>query len=766
VSADETKKTPESVTIGVSGMHCAACVAAVERALGKVEGVAEAHVNFASEKATIDFDPSFVTVDRLEAAIRDAGYEPVAGSEAAPGEQTADGADREQEARRKDMASLRRKFLFSALLGLPLLWLGMGGMIGLPLPALSHGAMALAQFLLATPILAANYQFYTRGILAVARTRAATMDTLVALGTGAAWLDSVVVSVLIWTGRPGYHAHQLYYETAGVLLAFIVLGKWLEAIAKGKTSEAIRALLGLQARTATVVRDGRELEVAVEEVRIGDLVLVRPGQKVPVDGTVVDGHSSVDESMLTGESIPVEKSPGDPVVGATLNKAGAFRFRAERVGRDTVLAQIVRLVERAQGSKAPIQALADRVAAVFVPVVVSIAVVAFAFWYLVGTRLLAVEAPFTFSLSIFIAVMVIACPCALGLATPTAVMVGTGLGAKHGILIKSAEALQRAHQVTTVVFDKTGTLTRGAPQLTDVVPFGATDPDRLLAYAAAVEKLSEHPLAEAVVRGAGARGLAIPPATHFKSVAGKGVRAMVEGKEVVIGNRALMAELGFELGDTEARLAALEEAGKTAVIVGLEGRVAGLVAAADTLKEHAAEAVAELRRMGKTVVLITGDNRRTGEAIGRQVGIDRVLAEVRPEGKAEEVQKLQAAGAVVAMVGDGINDAPALTQADVGIAIGTGTDVAIESGDIVLIRDDLRAAVTAIDLSRFTMRKIRQNLFWAFVYNSIGLPIAAGVLFPAFHFLLNPMIAGAAMAFSSVSVVSNSLLMRRYRPAL
>jgi len=744
-----------SVIIGVTGMHCAACVGAVERALGKVDGVSDARVNFASGKASVDFDPQQVSLAKLETAIRDAGYEPVAEDTGAPAGET---ADREQEARRREMATLRFQFLLSAVLGLPLLWLGMGSHLHLPLPPLSGGAMALVQFLLATPILAVNYQFYTRGILAVLKTRTSTMDTLVALGTGVAWLDSVVVSIFIWMGRAGYHAHQLYYETAGVLLAFIVLGKWLEAIARGKTSEAIRALMGLAARTAVVVRDGAEIEVPIEEVAVGDIVLVRPGQKVPVDGTVVEGHSSVDESMLTGESIPIEKSPGDRVTGATMNKSGAFRFRAERIGRDTALAQIVRLVEQAQGSKAPIQALADRVAAVFVPVVVSTAFLAFGFWLAAGFG-------FSFAFKILISVLVIACPCALGLATPTAVMVGTGLGARNGILIKSAEALQRAHAVTTVVFDKTGTLTRGAPELTDVVALGTVSEADLLRFAAGVEKLSEHPLADAVVRGAAARGLALPAAGHFKSVAGKGVRAMIEGREVVLGNRALMAELNFDVTAAESRLAALEESGRTAVLVGVEGRVAGLVAVADTVKPHAREAVDALRRLGKTVVMITGDNRRTGEAIGRLLGIDRVLAEVRPEGKADEVKALQAAGERVAMVGDGINDAPALTQADIGIAIGTGTDVAIESGDVVLIRDDLRDVVTAIDLSRYTMRTIKQNLFWAFFYNSIGIPVAAGALYKL-GFLLNPMIGGAAMAFSSVSVVSNSLLMRRYRRPL
>ncbi|HEY5997991.1 MAG TPA: heavy metal translocating P-type ATPase [bacterium] len=754
--SDEARKpAQESVTIGVAGMHCAACVAAVERALKKVDGVADARVNFASEKATVDFDPQLVTPKALEHAIAEAGYEPRA--EAAGGAlPDAETTDREREERRREIASLRLRFAVSLGLALPLLYLAMGGHAGLPLPAWSGGTMALVQLLLTTPILAVNHVFYSRGILAVARTGAATMDTLVALGTGAAWLYSLAASVLVWTGRDPHAAHRLYFETAGVLVAFIVLGKWLEALAKGKTSEAIRALMGLAPRSAVVVRDGAEAEVPIDQVLVGDVVLVRPGQKVPVDGTVTEGHSSVDESMLTGESIPVEKGPGDRVAGATVNGTGSFRFRAERVGRDTVLAQIVRLVEQAQGSKAPIQALADRVAAIFVPVVVAIAVVAAGVWLLAG-------ASFAAALSIFIAVLVIACPCALGLATPTAVMVGTGLGAKNGILIKSAEALQRAQAVTTVVFDKTGTLTRGAPALTDVVALGRVPADELLRLTAAVEKLSEHPLAEAVVRGATSRGLAVPPAAHFKSVTGKGVRAMVEGREVVVGNRALMEELGFALDGAGARVGTLEAEGKTAVLVGIAGELAGAVAVADTLKEHAGAAVDALRRMGRRVVMMTGDNRLAGEAIGRQLGIDAVLAEVRPGDKAGEVRKLQEAGAVVAMVGDGINDAPALSQADVGIAIGTGTDVAIESGDIVLVRGDVRDVAVAIDLSRATMRTIKRNLFWAFFYNSVGIPVAAGALYPFFGFLLNPMIAGAAMAFSSVSVVTSSLLLRNAR---
>jgi Cu+-exporting ATPase len=654
------------------------------------------------------------------------------------------------------MGTLRFKFIASVSLSLPLLYLSMGSMVGLPSPPLADRWLALIQFLLTTPILVINSQFYSKGILALAKTKTATMDTLVAVGTGAAWIYSLAITLAIWAGRPGYGSHDLYFETAGVLITFILLGKWLEAIAKGKTSEAIKTLMGLQPRTAVVVREGKEVEIAIEEVRVGDIIIVKPGQKIPVDGTVLEGHSSVDESMLTGESIPVEKSVGDSVTGATINKTGSFRFTATRIGKDTALAQIIRLVEDAQGSKAPIQALADLVASWFVPVVILLAVAAFAVWLLAGQS-------FVFALTIFIAVLIIACPCALGLATPTAVMVGTGLGAKNGILIKSAESLQTAHQVQVVIFDKTGTLTKGEPELTDVITFRGGRSTDLLGAAAALEKNSEHPLGEAIVRGAESRGLEIKSVDHFKSVTGKGVRGMVDGREVVLGNRLLMKELGFDIETAEDGLVALESQGKTAVLVAIEGQLAGTIGVADTLKEHSRSAVEALKNIGIKVAMITGDNRRTGEAIGRQLGIDRVLAEVLPGDKAAEVKKLQEEGLRVAMVGDGINDAPALTQADIGIAIGSGTDVAIEAGDIVLIRDDLRDVVMAMDLSRYAMRKIKQNLFWAFIYNSLGIPIAAGVLYPFTGFLLNPMIAGAAMAFSSVSVVSNSLLLRRYR---
>ena len=810
----------ENATIGITGMHCASCASTIEKALNKLDGVSRADVNFAAESVNVRFDPDSVTYPDMEKAIRDAGYTPhvretqegqldlkVVGMDNPHCLGTVDGAlnrlqgitskelfinekarisfdpsvisreeifqtirdagytpiedteavlDQEKEAREREIKSLQFKFIFSTILGIPLVLLTMGPLVGLPVPHIPDKWEALLQFLLATPILFINYQFYTRGLLAVIKTRMATMDTLVALGTGAAWLYSTAVLIAIWAGKAGYSTENLYFEVAGLLIVFILLGKWLEAIAKGKTSEAIKSLMGLQAKTALVIRNGKEIEIRVEDVRTGDEVLVKPGQKIPVDGIIVEGYSAVDESMLTGESIPVEKTVGDEVVGATINKTGSFRFKATRVGKDTALAQIIKLIENAQGSKAPIQALADKISAYFVPAVVLLAVAAFGVWVLAGQS-------FIFALTVFIAVLIIACPCALGLATPTAVMVGTGLGAKNGVLIKSAEALQMAHKIDTVVFDKTGTLTRGEPELTDVVTFGDREQDPLLQLAASVEKNSEHPLGEAIVNGAEQRGLEILPLEDFHSITGKGVGGTVNGRKVVIGNRAWFAEMKLDLKDIDEAMTELETEGKTAMIVGVDNEISGVLAVADTLKEHSKAAVQTLQEMGKEVIMITGDNRRTGEAIAAQLGINSVLSEVLPEDKSAEIKKLQADGFKVAMVGDGINDAPALTQADIGIAIGSGTDVAIESGDIVLIKDDIRDVVMAMDLSSFSMRKIKQNLFWAFIYNSLGIPIAAGILYPFTGFLLSPIIAGAAMAFSSVSVVTNSLMMRRYR---
>jgi len=742
-AVDEKIVGAQKVAIGITGMHCASCVLKIEDSLRKVNGVHDVKVNFALGRAYVNFNPQQVSRVDLDNAIVKAGYQPIK-------------EDIERETREREIRILKRKFFLSLFLAIPLLYVSMGLMVGLPVAEFIKKNIALIQFLLTTPIIIAGYQFYTKGFGAVIKTRTANMDTLVALGTGAAYLYSLFVSIAIWFGNSNYGARNLYYEVAGVLIAFILLGRYLESIAKGKTSEAIKKLLGLQAKTATVLRNGKEIELPVEEVLVGDIIVVKPGQKIPVDGRVLEGYSSVDESMITGESIPLEKSKGDEVIGATINKTGSFKFEATKVGRDTALAQIIKLVEEAQGSKAPIQELADRISARFVPIVFVVGIGAFLLWLLTGQS-------FIFALTIFIAVLIIACPCALGLATPTAVMVGTGIGAQNGILIKSARSLQLAHKIDTVVFDKTGTLTKGEPELTDVFTLTDKSENEVLKLAAIVEKRSEHPLGEAIVKGAKDRGIDIPEAEEFDSITGKGVKASYLGQEILLGNRKLMEEKGIDVKDIEKNLQDLEEQGKTTMMVAINNKIAGLVAVADTLKEYSQKAVQELKRMGKEVVMITGDNSRTGNAIARELGMSKVLAEVLPQDKANEIKKLQEKGRKVAMVGDGINDAPALTQADIGIAIGSGTDVAIESADIVLIKEDLRDVVIGMDLSQYAMKKIKQNLFWAFFYNSVGIPIAAGVLYPFTGFLLNPMIAGAAMAFSSVSVVSNSLLMRRYK---
>jgi len=616
--------------------------------------------------------------------------------------------------------------------------------------------MASIQLVLTLPIVAAGYQFYTVGIGTVVRNRRAGMDTLVALGTGTAFLYSLAIAILIWSGNTGYDMNGLYFEVAGLLILFILLGRYLEAVARGRTSASIRKLMELRPKTALVVRDGKEVEVAVEEVVVGDEVILKPGSAVPVDGVVTEGSSSVDQSLLTGESIPVDKSIGDEVIAGTINKAGWLRFEATKVGSDTALAQIVRLVDEAQGSKAPVQRLADKVSAYFVPIVLAIGVVTFLAWYLSGSDL-------AFSLTAFIAVIIVACPCALGLATPTAVIVGTGKGAENGILIKDAATLELACKVDTVVFDKTGTLTRGKPEVTHIVALSdAYSEDAILGFAAAVERRSEHTVGEAIVAKAMENKISISDVEEFSAISGKGVEARMGGKSILVANGKLFNERDIDVSKAEAYVADLEGQGRTVVLVAIDGAAVGIIAVSDTAKDFAAETIAKLKRMGKKVVMISGDNRRSVENIARQLGIDSVLAEVLPEDKAAEIKKLQSGGGRVAMVGDGVNDAPALVQADVGIAIGSGTDVAIESGGIVLVKDDLRDVVRTLELSRYTMRKIRQNLFWAFFYNVVAIPIAAGALYPSTGFLLNPIIAGAAMAFSSVSVVTNSLSMRRY----
>ncbi|MBI4146266.1 cadmium-translocating P-type ATPase [Candidatus Woesearchaeota archaeon] len=727
------------VTLGISGMESQHCANIVEQSLLKVEGVSGVKVNLASNKA---FVTGTVSADKLILAVKNAGYD-------------ASLADGEREAREAEVRHWKLRVLIAAIFGIPLLYLAMGHMAGLPLPMLSDRVNALLQFVLATPIVLAGSEFYTKGFRALFN-RLPNMDSLVAIGTGAAYVYSLFVAVMLFAGT-GYTTELLYFEIAGLIVAFIMLGKMLEAIAKGKTSEAIKKLLKLQAKTAIVLRGKDEVEISIDDVKIGDVVVVKPGQRVPVDGVVTSGHSSVDESMISGESIPVEKTISSKVIGGTVNATGTFTFKASKIGADTLLAQIIRMVEEAQGSKAPIQELADKISFYFVPAVMLIAVASFASWWAFGAT--------SMGLTTFIAVLIIACPCALGLATPTAIMVGTGKAAEHGVLFKDAESLQKARDLKIIVFDKTGTLTKGKPEVTDVIPVGKARPDAVLQVAAILEKRSEHPLAEAVVRAAKERKLSVPEASHFESITGKGVSAKYGGKQLFLGNRALLEGKKIDVAAFEQKAVELEGQGKTVVFVATAKQVLGLIAVRDELKPFAKEAVQELHSLGKKVYLITGDNERTARAIAQEAGIDNVLAGVLPGQKAEKIKELQAKFKV-AMVGDGINDAPALTQADVGIAIGSGTDIAIEAGNIVLVKNDVRDVVTAMQLSARTMRKIKQNLFWAFAYNIILIPVAAGAIYPITGHLLNPVLAGVAMALSSVSVVSNSLILRFYTPKL
>jgi Cu+-exporting ATPase len=737
----------ETVTLPIHGMTCAACVNTLERGLRKANGVLSATVNLATGRGTVTHLPAVINAQTLQEVIEDLGYEVPA--------VTGPVEDVEQKARELEMATLKRKFIVGAILS-TLVMVGSMPELVPWWPAILTNHLTL--WALTTPVqFWVGWQFL-RGFGKALRHGTADMNTLVTVGTMAAYLFSAGVTLAPrFFSVEGIHV-AVYFDTAAVLITLIMLGRWLEAKARGRTSEAIKRLLSLQPKTARVRRGGEEVDIPVEAVRVGELIVVRPGEKIPVDGLVREGHSSVDESMLTGESLPVEKSPGVPVVGASLNKTGMFVFEATRVGKDTVLAQIIQLVESAQGSKAPIQRLADKIAGVFVPVVVGIAAVTFAVWYAVGP-----DPAFTYALSNFMAVLLIACPCALGLATPTAIMVGTGRGAEQGILIKSAESLETAHRLQTVIFDKTGTLTRGEPVVTEVVAVDEVGKAAAIRLAAAAEWGSEHPLGKAIVDKAREDAIAVAPGRDFEAFPGHGVQAHVEGALVRLGTGQFLLEQDIALNGLEKEGERLAQAGQTPMYVAADAMAVGVIAVADTLKASARAAVEALHAMGLEVAMITGDHAHTAAAIAHQVGIERVLAEVLPADKAAKVQELQAEGRVVAMVGDGINDAPALAQADVGIALGTGTDVAIETADIVLLRDDLLGVAAAIRLSRRTMRMIRQNLFWAFFYNAILIPVAAGVLYPFFGILLNPMFAGAAMAFSSVSVVTNSLRLRRFR---
>jgi copper-(or silver)-translocating P-type ATPase len=732
-----TKKT--ELTIG--GMTCAACANRIEKGLQKLPGVESAHVNLALEKATVEYNPALLTPADLIARVEKLGYQAA---------EHKDGVAGDNDYRDKAMKRQMRKFLFSALLSFPLLWTMAGHfhfLSFLYVPPIFMNPWV--QLILVTPVQFVIGRGFYAGAYRALKNKSANMDVLVAMGTSAAYLYSLYL--LLRAAAEGKEPMGLYFETSAVLITLILLGKYFEARAKGRSSEAIRKLMGLRAKTATVIRNGIEKTIPLEEVAVGDLVLVRPGEKIPVDGIVLEGASAVDESMLTGESIPVDKKAGDPVIGVTVNQNGFLKIRAEKVGKDTALAQIIRVVEQAQGSKAPIQRLADKISGIFVPVVLGIALFTFMLWYF------ALEpGAFATALENMIAVLVIACPCALGLATPTSIMAGSGRAAEYGILFKGGEHLERTHRIDTVVLDKTGTVTNGAPVLTDVVPSAGWTEEQLLHYVAGAEKKSEHPLSRAILEGALEKGIDVPEADRFETIPGRGVRAEIGGKVILVGTKKLLLENGTDIGNAQAVMESLEACGKTVMMVSVDGFFAGLVAVADTVKKTSAEVVRKLKEQGIRVVLLTGDNERTARSIAEQIGIDTVIAEVLPKGKAEAIKELQKEGRIVAMVGDGINDAPALATADIGMAIGTGTDIAMEAADIALIGGDLKGVADAITMSRKTMRNIKQNLFWAFAYNSLGIPIAAAGF-------LAPWLAGAAMAFSSVSVVLNALRLQRVK---
>ncbi len=750
-------ETRETYVLG--GMHCSSCAGLIEHSLKKLKGIKEARVNFAAEKAFVIFNSQIISSDEIIARIKKTGYAATAAGA------SVNGPEEERARREQEAVSHKRRFLSGFLLSLPLLFF----MILDFIPSFpGRGAVlpwvGIISFLLATPVQFIVGAGFYKGFWSAIRMRTFNMDSLIAIGTSTAYLYSVV-NFLIYAitnqtvlGVAGTKISELYFETSAFLITFVVLGKWLEYKAKGRTSDAIKKLMGLQAKTARVVRAGQTIDLPIGDVKNDDIVLVRPGEKIPVDGMVLKGSSSVDESMLTGESLPVEKHEGDRVIGATVNKTGSFEFRATGVGSETILAHIIRLVEEAQGSRAPIQAFADRVSSWFVPTVIGIAVITFLVWFLI------LQSPLSFALMAFTAVIVIACPCALGLATPTAIMVSTGKGAEHGILIKGGEPLEAACKIKAIVFDKTGTITKGSPEVTDIIGIGWTDEDEILETAVSLEAKSEHPLAEAICRYASEEQIVSLAVNDFQAIPGHGVKGIIDGAVYYFGNRRLVSSLlKLDIRPADRKMRKLEEAGKTAMILATEKEILGIIGVADTIKETSATAVASLREKGLNVFMITGDNERTARAIARQAGIENVLAEVLPEDKAAEVKKLQATGLKVGMVGDGINDAPALAQADLGIAMGAGTDVAMETGGIVLMKNDLRDVATAIELSTQTLGKIKQNLFFSLFYNVIGIPIAARVFVGA-GIVLRPELAGLAMALSSISVVANSLLLRRFKP--
>lgn len=743
-------------TFAIEGMTCASCAQTIEKAVGKLSGVDKVSVNLATEKMQVSYNPSAISVSDVTGAVSNSGYAAVL--------ETTDTQNHSREEKRekkeKRMKQLLNRFGISIIFTIPLLIISMGPMVGMPLPNIVDPTInafnfTLLQLILTLPIMVVSWEYFQKGFKTLFKGHP-NMDSLIALGTAAAFVYSLAATIATGLGY-GNFSDLLYYEVTGVILTLHTLGLFLEERSKGQMSSAIEKLVNLAPKTARVIRNGVEQEITVDEVALGDVIRVRPGESMPVDGVVVEGRTSVDESMLTGESIPVEKESGDEVIGASINKNGSIDYRATRVGSDTTLSQIIKLVEDAQGSKAPIARMADIITGYFVPIVIALAVFAGIAWLIAGQSGI-------FALSVIITTLVIACPCALGLATPTSIMVGTGKGAEHGVLIKSGEALETTHNLDTIVFDKTGTLTEGKPIVTDILVTPLITKENLLYYAASGETGSEHPLGEAIVQKSKEENMTLAKPDHFEAIPGHGIRVEIEGKDMYIGNRKLMLEQKIDLSSMEKESDRLADEGKTPMYLSVDGELAGIIAVADTLKENSMKAVKELRRRGVEVIMITGDNKRTAKAIAKQVGIDSVLSEVLPEDKAKEVKKLQEAGKKVAMVGDGINDAPALAQADIGIAVGSGTDVAIESADIVLMRNDLTAVLTAIDLSHVTLRNIKQNLFWAFAYNFVGIPVAMGLLYIFSGPLMSPMFAAVAMSFSSVSVLLNALRLRRFKP--
>ena len=742
------RKDMRDYTFKVEGMSCSACANRVERITKKIDGVESANVNFATEKLTVRVDAEKVRYSDIKLAVDKAGFKLIKEEDQI----------KEVSKKKDESKILLNRFIFSLIFTVPLLIISMGHMVGMPLPSIIDPMknplnFALIQLVLTIPVMVAGYKFYKIGYKNLFKL-SPNMDSLIAIGTSAAVAYGLFAIYKILNGETHYAMH-LYFESAVVILTLITLGKYLEAVSKGKTSEAIKKLMGLAPKTATIIKNGKEVSIPIEEVIVGDIILVKPGEKLPVDGEIIEGSTSIDESMLTGESIPVEKNIGSTVIGASINKAGFIKYKATKVGKDTALAQIVKLVEEAQGTKAPIAKMADIIAAYFVPTVMALAIIAAVGWLIAGESTV-------FALTIFISVLVIACPCALGLATPTAIMVGTGKGAENGVLIKGGEALETTYKIDTIVFDKTGTITEGKPKVTDIICNGIKE-EEVLVLAASAEKGSEHPLGEAIVREAEDRSLEFKSLEHFKAVPGHGIEVTIEGKDILLGNKKLMIENNINIESLHVESDRLATEGKTPMYIAINNKLSGIIAVADTVKENSKAAIEELKKMNVNVAMITGDNKKTAEAIAKLVGIDIVLAEVLPEDKANEVKKLQGQNRKVAMVGDGINDAPALVQADVGIAIGSGTDVAIESADIVLMKSDLKDVVTAIRLSKATIKNIKENLFWAFGYNVLGIPVAMGVLHIFGGPLLNPMIAAAAMSFSSVSVLLNALRLKKFK---